>query len=68
MTSAWAKPFSGFQALWASWTYSTQEPSLFLSWMVRTYMPIYIACTHSFVKLKVIYRVPMHFPKNPGLV
>jgi len=22
--------------------------------MVRTYMPIYIACTHSFVKLKVI--------------
>jgi hypothetical protein len=54
--------------LWASWTYSTVEPSLFLRWMVRTYMPIYIACKLSIVKLIMHNRVPMHFVQKTGSV
>jgi len=41
---------------------------LFLRWMVRTYMPIYIAYTGCCVKQNIAKRVPMQLAQKTGSV
>ena len=52
---------TGWRSLWASWKYSTLEPSLFLRLVRRRYMLTYLACIHIIVKKFITNCVPTSF-------